>query len=315
MVFPDYRGRKGFTFYTVNSFNATKSWKQLTDNSEVKVAKKLYFDELGQVYKLIQAGDPVELWSGYDGDYNLDFTGFVSFVNDTMPVVLQMESPMWLMKRTPVNVSYSSINLQQLLKNIVPSNYEIDAYDIELGSVFLPKMTVAGVLTLLKDQKGLYSYFDGNKLICGKIYSDNTHAKVYTLDLLKDCITNNLEYRSKDQIKIRVTMTSYNAKGKKKVVHVGDKDGEEQKLVCTNVTDETVLLALATKTLDRLKFDGYQGTILIFGNIPIKIGDIINLTSDEWPERAGHYYVDNVDPNCDENGGLRKLLTLGPKAA
>jgi hypothetical protein len=315
MVFPESRGRKAFAFNTINSYSASLSWKQLTDNAETKIAKRLYFDEIGQVYKLLQAGDPVELYSGYDGNYNLDFSGFVSFVNDSMPVILKLDDPMWLMKRTHVNKSYGSVNLQTLLKEIVPSPYIVDAYDVELGAVYLPNMTVAEVFTLLKDQKGLYTYFDGNKLVCGKIYGDNEHATTYTIDIIKDCIKNNLEYRTKDQIKLKVTMTSYNAKGKKKVVHVGDVDGEEERLVCTNITDTEVLKNLAQKSLDRLKFDGYQGNILLFGDKPIKHGDIINLTSDEFPERTGNYYVDTVEPSLDERGALRKLVTIGPKAA
>ena len=316
VVFPESRGRKAFALFTIHSYHASLSWKSLTDQAETTIAKNIYFEQLGQVYLLIQAGDPVQIYSGYDGNYNLEFEGFISYVNDGLPVILSVEDAMYQMKRTEVNKSYGSVNLQKLLADIIPAAYTVNAMDVELGTVYLPKTTVAKTLGLLKDQYGLYSYFVGTTLICGKIYSDNVHAVTYTYDMYKDIISNDLKYRTKDQIKLKVTMTSYNANGKKKTATVGDdKDGELIQLVCTNVTDTTVLTALAQKELDRLKFDGYQGDMLVFGDKPVKHGDIINLTNQIYPERAGNYYVDRVVPSCTAEGALRKLITLGPKAA
>jgi hypothetical protein len=177
---------------------------------------------------------------------------------------------------------------------------------------------VSEVLKMLKDDYGLYSYFNGDTLVSGKIYTDNPNNEVvkYALDgARKNIISNDLKYHTKDMIKIKVRMTSHNAKGKKVSVVVGDDDGQEQKLVCSNIQDKKTLEALAKKELDRLKYDGFQGGLVTFGIPFVKHGYTASIENTEFKERSGDYYIDSITTTLNDMGALHRNTKIGPRAA
>jgi len=57
---------------------------------------------------------------------------------DDMPVMLKVRTHV-RSEATPVNKSYKSVKLADLLKDIVPAEFQIDAMDIDLGSMFISK--------------------------------------------------------------------------------------------------------------------------------------------------------------------------------
>lgn len=319
VIFPTNKiGRVAFKFRSVNSFKVESSWQVLSDIAEIVIAKKMFFEDKGKVFELIKAGDPIKLRAGYNGEYFDEFTGFVAEILDDMPVVLKCEDNMYLLKRTPVNKSYPSVKLEKLLTDIVPSEFKIDAMDIDLGSLFLSKTTVSQVLQMLKDDYGLYSYFNGDTLVSGKIYTDNPNTEVvkYAMDgARKNIITNDLKYRKKEDIKIKVTMTSYLGDGTKKAVTVGDAEGQEQKLVCSNISNDEAIKALAQKELDRLKIDGFSGGVRTFAIPFVKHGYTASVENNEYKERSGDYYVDGVTTTLNDMGAYHRVVKLGANAA
>lgn len=316
VVFPKNKdGRKEFMFKTVNSFKAEGSWKNLTSTAEIVLSKKLFFDPKGKVFQLIKSGDPIRLTGGYNGEYFDEFVGFVSRVKDDLPVTLYCEDNMYLLKRVQVNKSYSSVKLETLLKDIVPSQFKIDAMDVELGSLLISRSTVAQVLQELKDKFGIYSYFVGDTLVSGKIYFDNPNTQVVKYEFTVNVISNTLEYRNKEDLKLKVTMTSHMSDGKRKHVTVGDPEGQEQKLVCSNIESETELKKLAEKELARLQIDGYSGSIKGYAVPFVKHGYTVTIINKEFPERQADCYVDSVTTILDDHGHYTRDVTLGPRAA
>ncbi len=314
--FPAYRGRKAMAFRTCSTFRIESSWKVLTDTCEFVVAKQLCFADRQRVFDLLQPGDPVFIEAGYNGKLNREFTGFISEVLDDLPVVFKCEDNMYQLKRTPVNKSYKSVTLKQLLLDIVPAKYKIDAADVQLGALLYQKQTVAHVLTELKDKYGLYSYFVGDTLVSGKIYTDNPNKQVVKYTFFKNILPGNtLRYRRKTDIRLKVTMTSHLKSGKKKKVTVGDDDGEEQKLICSNVENEAELRKLAQKELDRLKIDGWKGYFIGFGIPFVQHGYTATIKNLENPDKEGNYYVDAVTTTLDDQGAIRRTIKPGPKAA
>lgn len=318
VIFPKNRGRNEIVFNTVNSFKIETSWKNLTDTAEVVIAKKLFFEEKQKVFELIKAGDPIVIMGGYNGELREEFRGYVAEILDDTPLILKCEDNMYILKRTPVNKSYKSVKLENLLKDMVGEKFQVEAYDVELGSLLLSNTTATDVLQMLKDDYGLYCYFDGDTLVGGKIYGDRHKYDVvkYSFDERQcNIIKNDLKYHTKDMIKIKVTMTAHNAKGKKLHVTVGDKDGQEQKLICTNVEKKETLEALAKKELDRLKYDGYQGSITSFAIPYVRHGYVASIVNKTYPEREGRYYIDSIVTTLSDMGAYHKQITLGPAAA
>jgi hypothetical protein len=318
---PAHRGRPEFVLKSVNSFRTSKSWQNLTDTAEFIIAKALFTDQKRRIFEAIKPGDPFYIDAGYNGDYNREFTGFIAEVLDDMPVLFKGEDNMYILKRTKVHTSFpKGVKLAELLKKVLShapaSNYkfEISAMDVQLGSFVFKNYTVAQVLTELKDNYGLYSYFVDNTLVVGRIYEDNPRKQVVKYTFGKNVITNNLKYHRKEDYQIKVTMTSHLTNGKKKKVTVGDPDGVEQKLVCTRVEDEATLRKLAEKELARLRFDGYRGTLTGFGIPFVDHGYTVTIKHPLNHDRDGSYYVDAVDTTFNDHGAIRRTSKIGPKA-
>lgn len=318
--FPEFQGekrtapRKGFAFKTVNSFKVETSWKVLTNTAKFIVAKQLCFSDNKRVLELVKTGDPVYIEAGYNGTFNRYFQGFISEVLDDLPVVFNCEDNMYILKRTSVSKAYKSVKLEKLLKDILPSQFKIDAIDVELGSLLYVKKTVAEILTELKDNFGIYSYFVGDTLVSGKIYLDNSRKVKFTFH--KNIIPgNDLVYRRKTDTRILVTMTSHLPNGKKIKASYGEADGEEQKLVCYAVESQKDVEALAKKEYDRLKIDGYKGQFSSFGIPFVQHGDTLVLTNPENTDKNGNFYADAVTYELDDNAALRQIVKPGPIAA
>lgn len=316
------RGRPEFKFNTVNSFTVESSWRSLTSKASVVLAKQLLFDDRKKVYDLIKSGDKVTLRGGYNGNYMDEFTGFVSNIQDSMPLVIEMEDNMYQLKRTPVHRSYESVRLAGLLKDIVPGKYKIDAMSVDLGTLVLSRTTVSQVLQHLKDHYGIYSYFVGDTLISGKIYvdniiyDDNGEMVTYSINgFNKNVVSNTLKYRRKEDINLKVRMTSYLSDGTNKSISVGDEGGQEVKLVCSNVEDPDALKALATKEYNRLKVDGLSGSITGFAYPFVKHGYKVKVINNEAPAQEGTYFVDAVKTHFNDMGAYRREVMLGPRAA
>ena len=169
--------RTGMVLRNINSVHIESGWKRLTDTAELTLPRKAIFKENGkkdfkisEVKQYFKIGDPVMIELGYDGKYQKEFEGYITHVSADIPIKIKLEDEMYQLKKLPVNISLQNTNLQTLLEKIIPG-YEIDALEVELGALKFAKTTVAKVLEYLKDEYSLYSYMEGKKLICGKIYA------------------------------------------------------------------------------------------------------------------------------------------------
>lgn len=313
---PDDRDRAQLKFISCSSFKVESSWQHLTDTCEFVIAKKLFNKEADQLFKKIKVGDPFYIEAGYNGNMEVEFTGFITEIVDDFPVKFKGEDNMYKLKRTPVNTSYKNANLKTVIKDLLPAGYTADAADIQLGDLVYENYTASKVLTELKDNFGIYSYFVGNTLVAGKIYEDNPRNQVVVYDFdNRNFVDNDLAYRPKNFNQIKVTVTSHLPNGKTIKKTVGDPNGQEQKLVCSNVTDETALTNLATKELDRLNCERMTGTITGFGIPVVRHGYTINFKNKANSYKSGYYYVDGVTTTFTDRGAIRRVSKIGRKAA
>jgi len=308
ILFPANDRRGELELRHVNRVEISSGWELLTDTAEITLPRNRQELKSDELKALIKRGDSISIRLGYDETLNDEFSGYVTGVDAGAPVKIRCEDEMWKLKQQAVNVSYKHTRLPDLISAIAPG-YESDVMDIALGQVRFEKTTVAKVLQKLKDDYSLYSYFQRGKLVVGKVYSDGGSEVEYGFE--SNIISDSLEYRHADELKLKVTATSVDTKGNKLEVTVGDDDGEESRLSYYNIKDEATLKQLAEGDLARLKVDGYAGDFTGFGVPVTRHGDIVKLVSNEYPERAGRYYVDAVGVSFGTSG-FRRKVTLGP---
>lgn len=314
IVFAGNNRREAFAIKQVNSVTTESSWKEQTDRCTITLPRNVKAFDRNRVNHYFRVGDAVRVELGYNGILHQVFTGYITEVSADAPIVIKCEDEMWKLKRKPANVSLQNATLEQLIRAIAPG-YEIDCLQVNIGTVRFSQTTVAEVLKVLKDDFGIYSYFQHGKLLVGKIYEDNDAT--HTIHLERDLSANNLQFvnGADRQIELKAVSTQFN--GNKIEVVIGDEGGEPRQLSYFNITDKAELTKLAEADYERIKQDGFEGDINAFAHIAPTIvhGDKVNLISDLYPERTGQYYVDKVEHKLTDTPEYRKTIMVGPKVA
>ena len=303
----------------VNAVHVESGWKRLTDTAEITLPRKAIYLEQGktkvnfyQVKEYFKKGDPVIIELGYNGVYVKEFEGYITHVSADIPIKIKCEDEMYQLKKLPVNISLQKTDLPKFLKKIVP-DYEIDALEVQLGSLRFAKTTVAKVLEYLKDEYSLYSYMKGKTLVVGKVYADDSDAAPIKLHLEKNVVNNDLNYKDKEDVLIRITAVSTLSNGNKIEVTIGDETGEERQLTYFGIEIKAELTKLAKEDLKKYKVDGFTGGLKAFGIPFFNHGMKVDLESDLYPDRNGLYYVEETVVDFNDTPEYRRKGQLGDK--
>lgn len=314
ILFPANDRREDISIRRINGCRIESGWQILTDTADISIPRRYLMRDarISRLQDVIKKGDQVIISLGYGQDLREEFRGYVTDVNTEEPVLISCEDEMWKLKQVSVNKSWQKVTLNDMLKEIVPSDYTVDAIDVDLGDIGFERMTVAQILQELKDRYNLYSYFKGKTLVSGKIYLDNVEEVTY--DFQKNIVSHGLIYRAEDDLKIKVRAQSIQSDGSTIEVIVGDEDGEESKLVYRNMT-EAGLRKMAEQDLEKLKKDGYKGGLTSFGIPFIQHGYTSKLINKFHPEREGKYYIEHVITIFNDSPAFRRDVTIGRRAA
>jgi hypothetical protein len=258
---------------------------------------------------LIKSGDSVVVNVGYNHEMNEEFIGYVSNVKPSIPFEITCEDEMWKLKQIGnLRKNWKAVKLSEVLSYIAPG-YSYDVLDADLGVFRINNESAAQVLKNIYQTYGLVSYFRGKTLVVGKPYpTTNTNVKYH---FQKNIISSDLEFMAKDDFKLKIRAISMSPDNKKTEVTVGDDEGEERTLHFYNIS-KTQLTARANEHIDKLKYDGYRGTLTSFGQPYVQHGYGAELIDEAYPERAGTYLVDKVKTTFGMNG-FRREVKIGGK--
>ena len=315
LVFPATENRDyTVTIRKVESVTIESSWELLTDTAVVTIPRNVKFFEKRKVREVFRNGDPVEIWLGYDDEAKLikEFSGYVVSVSADIPIEIKCEDKMFELKKHSVNYAMKTTKLSDLIKAIVPEGMDIDVADFDLSKQRFPNTTAAKVLEQLQEGN-IYSYFKGETLVVGKIYTDDEEPPV-GFNFSRNVVDNKLQYRLKDEVLILIKATSTLPKGKKITVEFGDKGGVNQNLAYYNIPSKDELLKLCKLDYEKYKQDGYQGDLNVFGIPSVHHGMKARVISDLYPDRDGTYWIKRVIKSFNDQG-YRQSLNLDQRAA
>lgn len=310
IVFPKTEKRKELILFKVNSVHITSGWKELTSRAEITLPRNVRDFDKKKVREVFRHGDAVQINLGYDGENELLFEGFITQVSADIPILVKCEDAMWLLKKIPVNYSNKDITLEALLKAICPG-YKIDALEgVKLGSVRFSKTTVAKVLEKLQSDFNLYSFIKNGVLVCGKYYATGTGKPAVTYNLERSVVDNNLVYKNKEDIVLKITGTSMLKNGDKLEAEIGEDGGDTMALTYYNVTPKAELEKKIKADYEKAHRDGFEGGLTGYGLPKPQVGEKAKVKSSLYPDREGTYYIDAVNSGFDD-GGFRKEVQLG----
>lgn len=315
LTFAAFKDASELIINKVSSIEVESSFKLLTDKAIITLPRNVKFFDKNKVKDVFRRGRPVKIEFGYNGEYILEFEGYVTQASANIPIEIHCEDEMWKLKQLPVNVSYKSVSLQKLLNDIA-SEYDVDALEgVTLGGVRFSKTNVAEVLDKLKkDPYKLYSYMKGKQLVCGKYYADDTDLETVNFHLERNAVSNDLNYRSAEDIILRLRGVSVLSNGSKIEAVIGDEGGDNYQLTYYNIKLKAELERLMQKDYDLKKRGGFDGSFVSFGIPSVRHGMKVNLDSSLYKDRSGIYYVEAVKKRF-ENASIRQTITLGGAVA
>lgn len=303
-----------YQFAGATEVHTSSSWDQLTDTCRIVFPRKISWQgrELASgVDPVLQRDMSVLVRLGYDSRLDLAFQGYVREVGAKIPVEVFCEDAMYLLKRGEFTRSYRSVTLTQILTDmltgIVP--FEVVA-DRDLGQLRISRATPAKVLEELRSKYYVKMFFRAGTLYAGLAYVPELQSR-HQVKFELQVIENNLEYRRAEDVKINLTAVIVQPDNTQEKVEYGDPEGEKRTLYYYNVSKSAVESQLAGE-IERLKYDGYRGTFTTFGQPHIEHGDVVELSSDVYPERDGAYLVKRVEKSFGL-GGYRQTIEVETK--
>lgn len=305
------------------------------------------------------------------------YEGFISQVTSKKPFVLKIEDNMYVLKKVQASGGNNGFfsgkkytvekMIAEMIKNAASNkNLPTSITDVlktfsvntttstSLGDFISKNETVAEVLARLRKQFHFESYFRKNELRVGAfkylpadaliLPDGSTRTKFATFKFQYNIISDNLEYKRKDDITLSAVATNtievetgqYTKFGvpktKKKRLEVlvtfenGNEnarttiatrdqplppsDGGERRtlhFMGANTTDE--LIKLATAELRKYYYTGLRGKFVTFGMPFVEVGNYINIIDPILPERNGRYLVRSVKYTGGVQG-LRQEIEL-----
>lgn len=310
-------GLQTWAFKAVRSCSIVSDTESLTDTCVIELPKKIKWEGQENSIPPIRRGNGISVWLGYNEDDNLKlrFSGYIRRVSTGNPVKIECEDGMFLLKLANTQKkAFKNATLNELITELLAGTgikHALIDKDYVLGPYRITRDTVAEELAELQREFLLKAYFRtiNNESILYVGYNwpfDNRQPKDFIT--AKNIIEESLEYRLKEDIKMKVKGTSIQYDNTRIEVEVGDKDGELKTINFPFLTRDQLRL-LASSELDRFKYTGYQGSFITFGEPAVTKTDIAHVEGQDG--NKGNYLIKKVEITFGTKG-YRQEISLGP---
>lgn len=308
-----------FVFHSFNDVEITKSVEEMADSAIIKLPTKFKVkQDNSQQYteEAIKAGDKVKITLGYSKRYSgVEFVGFVKKVSPKIPLEIHCEDAMWLLRRNNITKSWNKTTMKEILKEVVkgtPVQLADNIPDVPLDKWIIKNASGAQVLESFRKDLLMSVYItDDGKLYCGLEQLNNIGQSV-VYDLNYNLVANDLEFKTKDERKIKIKYTYIGKDNKRKSIEEGDEEGECRTYHTSVISDESKLRQMAKAEIEKLRYDGFDGEVTSF-LIPYATRGMKAIIKDkEHPNREGSYFIKKVVTSFGMSGARRKV-TIGAK--
>jgi len=308
-----------YIFNQVNEIEITKSVEELSDTAVIKLPTRFKVRQNGEqkfTEDAIKVGDKVTITLGYEGKYSgVEFTGFVKKISPKIPLEIHCEDALWILRRKNITRSWEKTTMKEILTEVVkdtPVQLADNIPSVNLDKWIIKNANGAQFLESLKKDLLMTAFInDEGKLYCGLQQLTNVGQTV-VYDLNYNLVENNLEFKSKEERKIKIKYTYIDKENKRKSIEVGDPDGEQREYNTSVISDLNKLEEMAKAELEKLKYDGFEGDVTSFLIPYATRGMKAKLLNNKQPNREGNYLIKKVVTTFG-TGGARRKITIGNK--
>jgi hypothetical protein len=304
----------GMSFGGVHQVNIRRSIFDLAATATIRVPVTAVLRRNGvpptrvETAQVINAGDPVTIALGYNGQYYTEFVGYVKLKNLKTPLEIECEDAFYLTRSRSVTHT-GGISLAGVLgKCGVPVAY---AAPLTLKDFPVDNKPASWVLGKLKTDYGLSIWFD----MQGRLYASEPYkvqGGMVRYRLRYNTINEDeLKFHRADDVKVTIKAICFMTDGTKVEATIGTGGGEKT-LYFYDVESAGELAALANAELMRHTYDGYSGKITTFLQPFAEPGMIAGIVDEVYSERDGNYYIESTEVDFGTDGA-RRTVELGLK--
>jgi hypothetical protein len=235
---------KVFFFDFCNSFEVNDSWGNMTTGGKVVFPKNMdvidmetkkttsFFGKNKNIagfngVPILMRGDKIKIEAFYIyWDDNLNekqtekkviFDGYITKINAKIPVEIEVEDAMFLLKQTPMtNGAYGAgISLEEILTNalkgtgLTVNQLTTTKLTWDNSLLMIDNLTVAQFLEKLRKDAFLNCYFRGTELRVGSIVYIEDEAKTKTFQFQENIISSDLTFVRKDDITLSAVASNH----------------------------------------------------------------------------------------------------------
>ena len=308
-----------FTFASVSKVSVSRSYDKQTQTASVTLPRNVNYNKKN-IYEganaIMRRGDKIKIIAAYFPNETVIFTGYISKINNNVPVEILCEDEMFLLKQTiSPNLSFPSVDLNtfigKMLTNInVPYKVDLTA---QLGQIRLQEVSIGKVLQVLRDQYGLFSFFKNGVLRVGlPFYKEEAMKAVFLFEkMIKEGMS--LTYLKKDDVKVQIKGILIKNNQREEFIY-GDPSGDIRTVFQLGGT-KADLDAKCNSFLEQANYTGYYGSFKTFLEPLVVPGDYAVVDSWKYPERKGKYLIKSVTTEVSVTDGGKQTIELERKIA
>lgn len=301
---------KTFYFPAIETVEINETFDTLTNTATITLPRNLKYQDRN-IYEgdnpILRRGDKVKISAGYAPKIDIRFDGYISKIDNNVPVVIKCEDSMWLLKQKIVkSKTFSDTSLPDVMDYIMEGTgidfncTRVSGFDLRINEA-----SIGLILKKLRDELGIYSWFKDGQLYVGLAYYPDL-AKETTIIFEESIIESELQYLKKEDVKIKVNGVLINQDNTREEISVGDSDGDLRTVFQYGGTLDNLRNTINV-FLEQANYTGYYGSFTTFLQPKITHGDYVVLSSYKYPERKGKYLVKSVDVSFGVNGGRQTV--------
>lgn len=265
-------------------------------------------DNTGNYFKV---GDKVEIYAGYDGKNDLQFKGFISKINFTIPLKVDCEGYSYQLKKNHFNKSFGKTTVKDVL------NYIITGTDIKISEKMSNRINFEAhsfknktgfqVLEFLKEKYLLTVFFEYDKLYVGLVA---TYKPIVVKHRLHWNVIDSeaLFFSTYTGSIVLIEGVSRRADGtllKVKASNNPNPGTVKQVKMPYKLKADLQLAANRAQDIENQK--GFTGEIITFLKPFVRPGMTTMIIDKKFEERNGSYFIESVDGSFGTGGGRQKI--------
>ena len=309
----------GKTLSLLDSVEIKSDINSLMDTAVIKLPSTVFNKYLKDVESIVR-GQEVEIWLGYDGELNHEFSGYIRSVErDFSGLVINVENELYLFSIVKMDDKvYDNPCVKDLLKavlNAVETPLKLDCrYDFSFDKFTVNNAMALDVLKAIQSECKCSMYIKDGVFYVVSPFLVVDSAKTVKYDTAKNIMAEgySLKYKDKADRKFKAIAQGKDKTGEELKAEKGETGGDTETFEYKGIATQKMLDTIVEQMYERRSFSGYDGSFQGWFLPKISKGDSAEIYDQDDPERNGRYFVNAVETSCS-SGGITRKITLGKR--